>query len=40
MRESLKNNNQVCLLTKYIKKRTLGAIGTPVLYIGRVMPKG
>ena len=32
-------NNQIYLLIKYIKKRTLGSVGTSVLYIGCMVPK-
>ena len=40
VREILKKNNYIHLLTKYIKKSTLGRSGTSVLCIGSVVLKG
>ena len=34
------SDNQIYLLIKYYKKRSLESSETPVLYIGRTVPKG
>ena len=34
------SNNEIYLLIKYIKKRSLESSETPVLYRGRTVPKG